>query len=114
MLKLHRALAISRTDAPAIRAHSCLGSARVYHWFDGKNHAGPQLHACTFLAEVKHVWFLMQRTANAVPGIFSHRGIAMFLGVYLDCRANIAQVVTGARLLDAQFQATSGYIHQAL
>src|SRR5207302_388346 len=76
--------------------------------------AGPQPHARTFLAEVKHVWFLMQRTANAVPGIFSHRGIAIFLGVCLDCCANVAHVLAGTRLLDAKLQAAPGYLHQVL
>src|SRR5216683_1323234 len=114
MLKLSGTLAIRRTDRPAIRAHARLSASRVNHRFDRKNHARLELYARTPLTVVKDIWLFVQRTANSVPGIFSHRRKALRLTILLNHCSNIAQVLARTRLLNAKLHAALRYIQQAL
>src|SRR5438874_77506 len=111
MLKLRRALAISRADCPAIRFHASFRSSNINHWLDRKHHPRTKLERRAFLREMKHVRLFVERTPNAVPRVFSHRGKALFLTILLDGRADVTKSFAGQCLLYTNLCAALRHIY---
>src|SRR5437762_10114585 len=75
------------------------------HRLDGEHHARPQLRAAPWIAEVRHLGLLVQRSADAVPNERTHDRQAVRLDVRLDGVGHVGEPPAGPALLDGQLEA---------
>src|SRR5262249_38889474 len=114
MLELRRARTISRADRPFIWHCFGLISSRVDHRLNCENHARSQPQPGTSLSIMRYLGVLVQEMADTVTNILSYRRKSLRLGIVLNSRANIAELLIWPGLLDTEFQATFSNLYQSL
>src|SRR3546814_20825910 len=90
--------------SPAVVEHLARGLADVDHRLDGEEHAGAKLGAGAGLADMDDLRSVVEIPADAVAAESADNAIAMALRVNLDGVRDVAQMVAGARLLEADTQ----------
>src|SRR5262245_35806070 len=114
MLELGRTGAVGGGDGPAVSQGADAGFADVNHRFNGEDHAGANLDARAGLAKVLHLWLFPKGVADAMPDKIAYNGKALAFGVGLDGCADVAEMIVGAGLLDAELQAATGGVNELL
>ena len=88
------------------------GSADVDHRLDGEEHAGLELGAGAGAAGVDDLGAVVEQAADAVAAEIADDAVAVRLGMALDGVGDVAEMVAGPRLLDAEHQAFVGDVDQ--
>src|SRR5439155_10313366 len=89
-----------RRDRPFVRVHDDFGPARIYHRLDCERHPRQQLRTASGSAEIRYLWILVVRAADAVADEAADDREAGALDNVLDRMADVGDVVADARLLD--------------
>src|SRR3954470_8297533 len=104
MLELRRERAVAGDGCPAVVEQLYVGAADVDHRLDGEDHAGLELGARAGAAGVDHFWAVVEQAADAVAAEIADDAVALTFGVALDGVGDIAEMVSGPRLLEAEHQ----------
>src|SRR5690349_5650564 len=100
MLEMGGETSVLRHDSPAVIQVFDFLFARVHHRFYGKGHAALKDRPFVARHEVRNLWLLMERSADAVSGQFAHHRVAVALGMSLHRSADVHDTLAGSRLSD--------------
>src|SRR3546814_550855 len=106
--------AVAGDGSPAVVEHLARGLADVDHRLDGEEHAGAKLGAGAGLADMDDLRSVVEIPADAVAAEIADNAIAMALRVSLDGVRDVAQMVAGPRLLEAEHQRFVGDLDELL
>src|SRR6185369_17341164 len=112
VFKMRRAASIRRSRRPSILVDPNGRRAGIHHRLDREHHARRDRAPASPLAEVRHLGILVQRAADAVPYEIAHHRKTCRLGPLLHRRADVTEVRTFARVLDALGKARFGCLDQ--
>src|SRR3546814_6777587 len=86
----------------------CSSDLDVDHRLDREDHAGLQFGAGAGAAGMDDLGRVVEQAADAVAAEIAHHAVTMRLGMLLDGMADVAEVIAGLRLIDADHQAFVG------
>ena len=75
-------------------------------------HARYNHHACPFLAEVLYVGFFVEFDATSVAAQVAYHTVAVFLGMFLDGRADVSQACPRLCHTDTDVAAFAGHFDE--
>src|SRR4051794_17207687 len=90
---------------PAVVEHLHVGPADIDHRLDREEHSGLQLGSGAGPADMNDFGRVMEQAPDAVSAKIAHDSVAMLFGMTLDRGPDVAEMVAGTRLLDAEHQA---------
>src|SRR5205085_1413387 len=102
MFELGGKAAVAGHGRPAILQHLHVGAPDVDHRFDREEHSGPQLRSRSRPSDVDDFRRVVKQPAHAMPAKIAHNSIAMLLRMTLDRMPDVAEVVAGLRLRNAE------------
>lgn len=108
MLKLRRPRPIHRDTSPVIRPNPVPITARANHRFNRKTHARLR-HADSFVLRImRDIGRTVEESIDAVADIRRDDRATIFLGVFLDCVADVAEGEAGFDGFDSEAEAFAG------
>ena len=113
MFVLRRQFTVCRGSCPAVRfVDDGLGYPQVNHRLDGEDHAGTEPGAVVAHRHViRHLRFLVELNADAVPAELMHNATALRHGVLVNFKTDVAQMLAWADVGDADIHALLSHRH---
>src|SRR5690242_8682833 len=112
MLELRGERAVAGYGGPAVVEHLHVGAADVDHRLDGEDHSGLELWAGARAAGVDDLGAIVEQPADAVAAEVADDAVALAFGMALDGVGDVAEVVAGPGLLEAEHQAFVGHVDE--
>ena len=103
---------VSGPDGPTVLIQPNGTVAHRDHRLDGDTHAGFQHHAISPSAIVRHLWILVHLATDAMTGKFTNDAISLCLTVVLHSTADVTQMFSCHRLLNAKVKGLLGSLEQ--
>lgn len=114
MFKLGRKAPVAGHRRPAILQHFARCLADVDHRFDRENHAGAQFGAGSGTSDMDDFGGVVKKLAEAMAAKVADYAVAMLFRMSLYRMADIAHMIAGLGLFNAEHQAFVSDIDQAL
>src|SRR4051794_29539049 len=112
MFELGRERAVAGDGGPAVFEHLYVRAADVDHRLDGEDHARLELGAGAGTAGVDDLGAVVKDAADAVAAEIADDAIALAFGMALDRIGDVAEMVAGPGLFEAEHQAFVGHVDQ--
>src|SRR5260221_2039359 len=112
MFELRRQRAVAGDRRPAVVEHLHVRPSKVDHRLDGEEHARLELGPGAGAAGVDDLGTVMENSADSVAAEVADDAVAAGLGMALDGVGNVAEMIAGLGLLEAEHQAFVGDVDQ--
>src|SRR5579864_2955390 len=108
MLELGGERSVPCNGGPAVVENLHVGAADVDHRLDGEDHSGLELGAGAGTSSMHHLGAVVEQASDAVTAKVTNDTVPVRLGMALNRVCDIAQMIAGLRLLDAECQTFIG------